>query len=468
MLICQRTALLLVALQSLPREVLSAPIQKHPYEMEPASAEKAGYGEQNNYFEDNIGLLGLDSEAAPGVGDVGIPAYEYDGDIAQLFNVQDEQLKTHSMRPIPEGDSVGMSTTVTVVLSDDDKDASSAASSAVDTSSQSINAKHSKKSSPEFVIPGYDNVSVNVNTPNDNKGMQYEQWMSPTGQVFFVPRNQQPDRPVFGAPMNGSMIKEARIYEEPNTGSRFTIFTSNQKNGSTVALDSETPVYQEVDLTMQGFPHLWRKVKILEDDCEEEVDAEEKEFPYGASTFVMVGLRKHSVDNFTEADTVEDAPSAMDETGEPLVQSSGLLWWKKNDDDCEEEQPNDHPFGTDHFLFVGAASVNQTNTTLPTQSEKSAGTGDASPATTPSEIVEGIPIHADTLDHGSSQSATKDDSAFKWTEPSGAASDGSTKWRDRPDLGSIFRSRYSNGAFKETPWSPLGAIVVMTCLVTLV
>ncbi|KAH3662498.1 hypothetical protein OGAPHI_005750 [Ogataea philodendri] len=198
---------------------------------------------------------------------------------------------------------------------------------------------------------------------NDLEGadVQFEEWISPENEVYIVPKISTGLETTYGY------------------GYQYFDNSDDQVNTFSEESSPETSLIKEQDISALGFPNLWHKIAdLLHDDCEEEPVEEEpdidSQFPYGARKFLLIGVKKKSVELGSDDQAMaedadlellqEDAEVEQYVAEHEEVSADWLPWKKKKEDDCgEEEEETKKPFGADKFLFIGIGSVD--NSTAP-------------------------------------------------------------------------------------------------------
>ncbi|KAG7697320.1 hypothetical protein KL930_002559 [Ogataea haglerorum] len=176
----------------------------------------------------------------------------------------------------------------------------------------------------------------------DNDQVHFEEWISPDNNAYIVPR-----------------YRAAAADDAPYVyGNGYQFFGSGNDAAGSLATETgpQMGLIKEEDIAAQGFPNLFKKLKDrLHGSCEEEHSAEEY-FPFGARKFLLVGVKKESVE------FVADENSLQAQEPDSSVDAN---WWprKKKEDDCGEEEQK-KLFGTDKFFFVGIGSVDNSSAKL--------------------------------------------------------------------------------------------------------
>ncbi|KAG7880950.1 hypothetical protein KL905_002184 [Ogataea polymorpha] len=180
---------------------------------------------------------------------------------------------------------------------------------------------------------------------NDLKDDQvhFEEWISPDNNAYIVPR-----------------YRAAAVADAPYVyGNGYQFFGSDNDAVGSLATETgqQMGLIKEEDIAAQGFPNVFKKLKEhIQGSCEEEGGAEEY-FPFGARKFLLVGVKKESVEFVADENSLQAQEPA---------DSVDANWWpkKKKEEDCDGEEEQKKLFGTDKFFFVGIGSVDNSTAKL--------------------------------------------------------------------------------------------------------
>ncbi|ODV86512.1 hypothetical protein CANARDRAFT_136934 [[Candida] arabinofermentans NRRL YB-2248] len=188
-----------------------------------------------------------------------------------------------------------------------------------------------------------------------DNGIKYEEWKSPNGELYVIPN----------LSLNTSNLFQFG-YHLMNNKQEFQSLSLSVDDD-----DGDYSVLKEQNLQALGFPNLWEK--LFGDDCipdeeeeeeDEDVPVQEDFFPFGAKKFLLVGIKKQSM-NSTQGE--EESPVLVSRDVDSKLSMNKFPFWKKKpeEDDCddgeeEEDSENRNLFDTHRFLFVGIGSINST------------------------------------------------------------------------------------------------------------